>query len=103
MVVIWGINSCDGDSKGANEIGDFKEILKLSVLSIDYKDVYVIDGYIGTNDNPKSCKLVYTVRAKGEYKYDLEKVYDYKDTFSVKEQLCYQHALLKYLFQSPPP
>lgn len=102
IVVIWGVNSCDGDSKGVNEIGDFKEILKLSVLSIDYEDVYVIDGYIGTDDNPESRKLVYTVRAKGEYKYDLEKVYDYIDTVSGKRTIVLPTCSFEIALPAPP-
>lgn len=102
FVVIWGVNSCDGDSKGVNEIGDFKEILKLSVLSIDYKDVYVIERNIGTKDNPESRKLVYTVRAKGEYKYDLEKVYAYIDTISGKRTIVLPTCSFEISLPDPP-
>lgn len=70
--IIWVINSCEGEKHGTNEIGDFKEILKLSVLSIDYEDAYVIERNIGSNEDPVTRKVVYVVKAHGEYKYNLE-------------------------------
>jgi len=87
IAIICGINSCDDKSNGTNEIGDFKEILKLSVLSIDYEDAYVIERNIGTNDNPIIRKLVYTVKAHGEYKYNLEYISEIIDSVSGKRTI----------------
>lgn len=72
-IIAWGVVSCESDSVGTTEIGDFKEILKLSVLSIDYEDAYVITRNIGTDENVAERKIVYKVCAQGEYKFNLEK------------------------------
>lgn len=74
IIIVWGVVGCESESVGTTEIGDFKEILKLSVLSIEYEDAYKITENIGTDENPAERYIVYKVCAQGEYKYDLEKV-----------------------------
>lgn len=48
------------------EIGDFKEVLKLSVLDVDIQDAYPVEV------NGKT--VIYKIPAHCEFKYDLEKV-----------------------------
>ncbi len=102
VVPVLEFMSCGSDSHGTNEFGDFHEILKLSVLSIDYNDVYVIERNIGSIDNPIRRKLVYTVKGRGEYKYDLEKVYCYKDSISGKNTIILPQCTFVLAATEPP-
>lgn len=48
------------------EIGDFKDILKLSVLDVDIEDAYLT--------KVENKEIVYKIPAHCEFKYDLEKI-----------------------------
>ena len=50
----------------STSIGDYKELLKLSVLDVDLEDAYI--------EKIEGKTLVYKIPAHCEFKYDLEKV-----------------------------
>ncbi|MBQ9231923.1 MAG: DUF4230 domain-containing protein [Prevotella sp.] len=50
----------------STQIGDFREILKLSVLDVDLEDAYI--------EKVEGNTLIYKIPAHCEFKYDLEKV-----------------------------
>jgi len=61
------------------EIGDFRDILKLSVLDVDIEDAYPLKV-----DNRS---VVYKIPAHCEFKYDLEKIVVQENDSSITVQL----------------
>ncbi len=56
------------------QVGDYKELFKLSVLDYDITKAFPMDVPIDPNDPSDTRKIVYKINIHGEFKYDLNKI-----------------------------